>query len=53
MGPEMKLDDLTSMPAGPTRLVNTSLPPDVELEAGWDACIATLGRPAEQKLIAR
>jgi enoyl-CoA hydratase/carnithine racemase len=28
------------------RLVNTSLPPDVELDAGWDACIASLGRPA-------
>jgi len=28
------------------RLVNTSLPPDVELGAGWDACIASLGRPA-------
>lgn len=31
------------------RLVNTSLPPDVELGAGWDACIASLGRPAAQK----
>src|ERR1700733_8440420 len=30
------------------RLVNTSLPPDVELRAGWDACIASLGRPAAQ-----
>ena len=28
------------------RLVNTSLPPDVELGARWDACIASLGRPA-------
>ena len=27
------------------RLVNTSLVPDVELGAGWDACIASLGRP--------
>ncbi len=39
------------------RLVNTSLPPDVELGAGWDACIASLGRPAAQdgikQLIAR
>jgi enoyl-CoA hydratase/carnithine racemase len=26
------------------RLVNTSLPPDVELGAGWDACINSLGR---------
>jgi enoyl-CoA hydratase/carnithine racemase len=30
------------------RLVNTSLPPDVELGAGWDACIASLGRLAAQ-----
>lgn len=30
------------------RLVNTSLPPDVELGAGWDACIASLGREAAQ-----
>ncbi len=31
------------------RLVNTSLPPDVELGAGWDACINSLGRPAAQQ----
>jgi enoyl-CoA hydratase/carnithine racemase len=31
------------------RLVNTSLPPDVELGAGWDACMASLGRPAAQE----
>jgi hypothetical protein len=30
------------------RLVNTSLPPDVELGAGRDACIASLGLPAAQ-----
>jgi enoyl-CoA hydratase/carnithine racemase len=30
------------------RLVNASLPPDVELGAGWDACIASLGRKAAQ-----
>jgi enoyl-CoA hydratase/carnithine racemase len=30
------------------RLVNTSLSPDVELGAGWDACVASLGRPAAQ-----
>jgi enoyl-CoA hydratase/carnithine racemase len=35
------------------RLVNTSLPPDVELGAGWDACIASLGRPAAQDGIRR
>ena len=34
--------------ANTKRLVNTSLPPDVELDAGWDACIASLGRPATQ-----
>jgi len=33
------------------RLVNTSLPPEVELGAGWDACIASLGRPAAQNRI--
>src|ERR1700733_594269 len=31
------------------RLVDPSLPPDVELGAGWDACIASLGRPAAQE----
>ena len=30
------------------RLVDTSLPPDVEFGAGWDACIASLGRLAAQ-----
>jgi len=30
------------------RLVNASLPPDVELGAGWEACIASLGREAAQ-----
>jgi len=43
--------------ANTKRLVNTSLPPDAELEAGWNACIASLGRPAAQNgiktLIAR
>jgi len=34
--------------ANTKRLVNTGLPPDVELGAGWDACIASLGRPAAQ-----
>jgi enoyl-CoA hydratase/carnithine racemase len=31
------------------RLVNASLPPDVELGAGWDACINSLGRTAAQQ----
>ena len=35
--------------ANTKRLVNTSLPPDVELGAGWEACIASLGRPAAQE----
>ena len=30
------------------RLVNTSLPPDVETDAGWTACTKSLGRPAAQ-----
>ncbi len=30
------------------RLVNTQLAPEVELGAGWEACIASLGRPAAQ-----
>jgi enoyl-CoA hydratase/carnithine racemase len=37
--------------ANTKRLVNTSLPPDVELGAGWDACLAALGRPAAQNAI--
>ena len=37
--------------ANTKRLVNTTLPPDVELGAGWDACIASLGRPAAQESI--
>ncbi|HET6323307.1 MAG TPA: enoyl-CoA hydratase/isomerase family protein [Planctomycetaceae bacterium] len=37
--------------ANTKRLVNTSLPPDVELGAGWDVCIASLGRPAAQAAI--
>ncbi|MDQ0323992.1 enoyl-CoA hydratase/carnithine racemase [Pararhizobium capsulatum DSM 1112] len=35
--------------ANTKRLVNTSLAPEVELGAGWDACIASLGRPAAQE----
>lgn len=34
--------------ANTKRLVNTGLAPEVELGAGWDACIASLGRPAAQ-----
>jgi len=37
--------------ANTKRLVNTSLPPDVELAAGWDACMGSIGRPAAQERI--
>jgi hypothetical protein len=37
--------------ANTKRLVNTSLPPDVKLGAGWDACIASLARPTAQERI--
>jgi enoyl-CoA hydratase/carnithine racemase len=30
-------------------LVNASLPPDVEIAEGWDACIKSIGRPATQE----
>jgi enoyl-CoA hydratase/carnithine racemase len=33
------------------RLVNASLPPDVEIAAGWDACMASVGRPSTQARI--
>jgi len=33
--------------ANTKRLVNTSLPPDVELGAGWDACIAWRSRASD------
>ena len=35
--------------ANTKRLVNSaSLPPDVEISAGWDTCMASIGRPAAQ-----
>jgi enoyl-CoA hydratase/carnithine racemase len=35
--------------ANTKRLVNTaSLPPDVEIAAGWDACMTSIARPAAQ-----
>ena len=35
--------------ANTKRLVSAaSLPPDVEIAAGWDACMASIGRPAAQ-----
>jgi enoyl-CoA hydratase/carnithine racemase len=38
--------------ANTKRLVNAnSLPPDVEMAAGWDACMASLARPAAQDRI--
>jgi len=34
------------------RLVNVaSLPPDFEIESGWDACVASMARPATQQRI--
>jgi enoyl-CoA hydratase/carnithine racemase len=35
--------------ANTKRLVNASLPPDVEIAAGWDAFLASVGRPAAQE----
>jgi enoyl-CoA hydratase/carnithine racemase len=37
--------------ANTKRLVNTTLAPDVELSASWDACMGALGRPAAQENI--
>jgi enoyl-CoA hydratase/carnithine racemase len=37
--------------ANTKRLVNASLPPDVEIAAGWDACMSSVARPATQKRI--
>jgi len=37
--------------ANTKRLVNTSLPPDVELAAGWDTCMGSISRPAAQERI--
>jgi enoyl-CoA hydratase/carnithine racemase len=34
------------------RLVNVaSLPPDIEIESGWDACVGSMARPATQQRI--
>ena len=35
--------------ANTKRLTNTTLPPDVEIAEGWDACIKALGRPIVQR----
>lgn len=37
--------------ANTKRLVNASLPPDVEIAAGWDACMTAISRPASQEKI--
>ena len=38
--------------ANTKRLVNeASLPPDVEIRAGWDACMTSVRRPAAQENI--
>jgi enoyl-CoA hydratase/carnithine racemase len=62
--PDVELDEFVDMLAsriasfdkmaiGNTkRLVNAaSLPPDVEVDAGWQACMASIGRPAAQEKI--
>jgi hypothetical protein len=34
------------------RLVNVaSLPPDIEIESGWNSCVASMARPATQQRI--
>jgi enoyl-CoA hydratase/carnithine racemase len=35
--------------ANTKRLANASLPPDVEIAAGWDTCIASIARPDTQR----
>lgn len=35
--------------ANTKRLANTSLPPDVEIAAGWDACMKSIVRPTAQR----
>jgi enoyl-CoA hydratase/carnithine racemase len=35
--------------ANTKHLVNASLPPDVEIAEGWDACIKSIARPSTQK----
>lgn len=38
--------------ANTKRLVNAaSLPPDVEIAAGWDACLTSIARPAAQESV--
>ena len=38
--------------ANTKRLVNAaSLPPDIEIAAGWDACMTSIARPAAQERI--
>jgi enoyl-CoA hydratase/carnithine racemase len=35
------------------RLANATLPPDVEIAAGWDACMASVARPDTQDRLER
>jgi enoyl-CoA hydratase/carnithine racemase len=37
--------------ANTKRLVNTQLPPEVEIGAGWDTCMASIGRERAQQSI--
>ena len=51
MGPEFVLQ-IREIVTALERLVNeASLPPDVEIRAGWDACMASVKRPAAQERI--
>jgi enoyl-CoA hydratase/carnithine racemase len=36
--------------ANTKRLTSTTLPPDVEIAAGWDACMKSIARPAAQRI---
>src|SRR5712664_3682151 len=50
--PDAELDSFVGALANRKHLVNeASLPPDVEIRAGWDACMASVKRPAAQESI--
>src|SRR5712664_4669186 len=50
--PDAELDNFVGALANRKHLVNeASLPPDVEIRAGWDACMASVKRPAAQESI--
>jgi enoyl-CoA hydratase/carnithine racemase len=53
--PDADLDgfvDALATRADTKRLVNAAnLPPDIEIESGWNACVASMARPATQQRI--